>query len=58
MYLFISNPLTLIQGSWRTLIHWSLFLLTDQSKPSLKELAGLPSKYWTTEAGLGVHSMS
>ena len=45
-----------IQRSWRTLIYSSIFLLTEQLRPSLEAVAGLA--FWTAEAGLAVQSNS
>ena len=39
--------------SWRTLIYSSIFLLTEQLRPSLEAVA-----FWAAEAGLGVQSNS
>lgn len=56
--LFICSPLTPIQGGWRTPIHWSISLLTDQLEPGLKGAAGQTSKHRAAESGSGVHSKS
>ena len=40
--------------SRRTLIYSSIFLLTEQLRPSLEAVAGLA--FWAAEAGLGVQS--
>lgn len=56
--LFISNYPKKVREVGGTPIHWSLFLLTDQSGTSLKGAAGLSSRHWTAEARLGVESKS
>lgn len=40
------------QKDLRTLIHWSLFPFSDQSRHSLEGAAGLSPQHWAVESGL------